>query len=395
MMLKPSRQLHRDGSCVLAWRLMMKAQRQPFCRWLGLACGERAWWAEQCCYGRPLGKGTETPTLSQVRLIVPQSPVLQVMDAVLSSRLLALQSSRWPHISGCYVGGAHGNQPGDVAAAASLLMERGRDAHSRVSVASSDIEKFYDSVSPLTVAARVRLLQSEQTSVTRKGDGASRSPTGLSACSTGCQPSWLSALMCAVVMFQLTVKIAIGTGQVLQQLGRRTCGTLTGSRCAGALGAVVVAMTLEAAVADPRFVAFDMGDTKLAFAVWIDNIFSVGMSEGAAVAAQGVFEAALQRIWRLKLKPESKEVVSVTGQRLPDAPPRGWRRVTTLPCLGHLVTADGALQPEWAACERSVWRRFWLGAGASRHRRLPFADRWRDVQRVCWPAIAFRCGKWP
>ena len=343
---------------------MLRCHLSSAARRLSKCLVSRAWWEAETCLGRPYGKSTSMPSSNAVRRILPLPPIASLADFLITTRLRAWQEQCLPLPPGCFLGGAPGTQPLDIASAATQMVEKGLDNRSMLSLAQGDVSKFYDSVSPRRVAVFLQRLGAD------------------------------AGLILMMLLFQLTIGLCFIFKDVRAKLGPRSRGTLTGSRVAGAVGQIVIGDVMRHAGPLVRHLTLPM-DVPLKFASWIDNVYACTDTETKACRIVDQFGLVLRDRWGLQLKPGSKQVMSVRGQALAEEPPEGWERHEDFVILGHIASHDGAIEADWQAACRSVWRRFWGGAGGRRGQGLHWRQRWSDVQRCCWPALAMRTGKWP
>ena len=56
---------------------------------------------------------------------------------------------------------------------------------------------------------------------------------------------------------------------------------------------------------------------------------------------------------------------------------------------------SGCAFPDFEQAKSAVWRRLYSGAKSRAASDLPLYLKLRDVARVCWPSISYRCSWWP
>jgi len=314
--------------------------------------------------GRALGKGTSSPTVQEVRCILPLPPLLQLVDSTLSAVVERWCDRHFGPMETCFLGGQRGSQVSDVVHGVALALERGSDCRGAVSCSQADVEKYFDSMSPLLTARWM------------VGRGFSR------------------PLAAAIVTAQLSpaVRLDVASADFTEQ--DRTLGGLTGTRLAGSLGRVIMAETLQACESSLGAWALDIGHCKVAASSWIDNIYCLSASPGGATKMMTIISRHLEHQWHLKLKPSSRLIIQARGAPAWTEVPQGWREVDVFPCLGGLLSRDGSSSLEIDAAEASAWRSFFGGAGSRKARGLPLATRLRDLQRCTWPVLGWRAGRW-
>lgn len=151
-------------------------------------------------------------------------PIMQVLDVLLAHRLQRFISESLPPEPRLCVGAIPGTQVLDIAHSLQMLVERFLDSRSEGGVAQGDVACYYDSLGVLRIF---------------------RAPVaaGLDI-----------GLGLAVVLMQLVTPIALSVVGLPacgpQQLQRRTWGSLTGVRVAGALGRWPTRTTAREALAE-------------------------------------------------------------------------------------------------------------------------------------------------
>ena len=77
-----------------------------------------------------------------------------------------------------------------------------------------------------------------------------------------------------------------------------------------------------------------------------------------ALSALDEAESYLKSVWQLQIKPSSK-LWMPSFQSDQDFECEGWSKVTAFPILGHLIAADGAVNPCIDQALAAAWRAFW------------------------------------
>ena len=103
--------------------------------------------------------------------------------------------------------------------------------------------------------------------------------------------------------------------------------------------------------------SFDLGDRRLLAATWIDNIFVYAGSSLKALHIIRDFESELERCWSLAIKPTSREVLVCKGLKN-EADESIWSCKSTMRCLGHILSYDGSIWPDWRDCKVKMWSVF-------------------------------------
>ena len=168
------------------------------------------------------------------------------------------------------------------------------------------------------------------------------------------------ATAAAIARLQLLPVVVLRCGGKAWEIRGRSRGGVTGSRCAVQLGRWVVNRSAARCSSAWRGRAFERDDgAMLAFATWVDNIFSFAPSADAAVSILCDFEADLSPHWGLRWKPASRMVMSARGcptglsSRLADL---GWAEVSSFCVLGAVVMDNGAPWEDLSDCESKMWQ---------------------------------------
>ena len=146
-------------------------------------------------------------------MILPMPARLQVLDALLASKVHRFLDNARFHRNWLWVGGRPKTQPMEIAWLFSQLCEKGLDNRSSGAFSQCDVAAFYDNIDILLVAQW--LLQAPPHEL---------DPIAVAAC-----VRWQ-------LLPQVTVDVSIGKFQVRDRAG----GSITGSRIAGALARVPV-----------------------------------------------------------------------------------------------------------------------------------------------------------
>ena len=98
------------------------------------------------------GKDGKTPQTSKVRVILPQSAILSLCDAILANRIHGFVDMLVPPCDFVYVGARPGTQCADIAFACHMVIEKALDDSSRNTLGQSDIGQFYDNLLIMSIA---------------------------------------------------------------------------------------------------------------------------------------------------------------------------------------------------------------------------------------------------
>lgn len=258
----------------------------------------------QTVRGVPLGKRSSTPEVGRVRMLLPQGTILMAPDVLIAAALTRTRDAL-DVPSGFWEGGRQGVRNGAsyVAQAARLVFEKGLDSGSAYAVLQTDIATFYD---------RVNVVQAAQV-----------------ARASGLPLADAAAAIRHQLMPEIQVLVPGGERGIIRA---RTCGALTGSRTAGALGRFVVHELARHICLRRSASALRVGESSpMLLASYIDHLLVVGPD---ASAAEGTFVACneyLQRAWRLDLPAGSTEALVPRGAVRAAAV----REVLGMKLLGH------------------------------------------------------------
>ena len=199
------------------------------------------------------GKESPHTTVDKIQGISPLPSLLQVIDVLLANvNNQTVTETLTPPI-GVWIGAQPKTQILDIAHGVHLVIEKALDRFSEGSVATLDVSRFYDSV---------RLLKSAQ----------------------WLQANGLSTRWCAAMLrFQLLCSIVLKAGHVEVEILGRSCGSLTGSRTAGAASRIPVECSVCECAARNAHKGFCAGPVSLTFATYVDNVFAAGDSAANAV----------------------------------------------------------------------------------------------------------------
>ena len=200
-----------EGICVDLWRLAFEARPTAFAAMSSRTLASTTAMMRMQLAARAMGKGTSSPAPGEVRVIIPLSSLMQFFDAFLACRLDASMVHLVDQPRGVFIGGVPRTQGLDIALGLQTVMEKALDKRSEGGIAQADIAQYYDSLPVIKVA---RWLEAQ------------------GAC---------HAFVAALVRHQMLPQLHLRIGPSSVLLARRTSGSLTGSRVAGALARVPVA----------------------------------------------------------------------------------------------------------------------------------------------------------
>lgn len=293
-------------------------------------------------------------------------PLVQLLDVLLSARVQRFITAVLPPEPRLCVGAVPGSQVLDITHSFQLLWERFADDRSTGGLAQGDIATYYDTLGVLRIA---RELQS----------------AGLDR-----------GVVQAVVMMQMCTPIHLGIVGMpacgALRVPRRTWGSLTGTRVAGALGPTATTAR-ELLAAKPSSGIRVEGGGVFALAVYVDNLYTLGTSAGAAAGLLREWASLLERKWALKLKASSLECIAPALNAVWRDPPgviEGCALVRSMNVLGHEPACDGDVAPCVVKTERALWRAYWRVSGGAWGMAVGQVGRLRQVGTVLRPILSFR-----
>ena len=199
-----------DGTCMRIWSCMYGAAPTDFVAMLSLLVCSPERLEAQNVEAKAFGKEVFSPTLGEVRLIMPLPPLLQLADWLVSR---AFREWLLKHVQvpdSCYLGGRSGTQVSDVVSAVAQSLAKSTDVGRAVWWVQADVRQYYDRIE---VGMVCRWLLHRGVS------------------------GWLRA---AVFMLQMCCQVNVRVAGAVAGLMRRGRGSLTGSRVAGMCGMAIM-----------------------------------------------------------------------------------------------------------------------------------------------------------
>ena len=360
------RRLDKEGLSVAAFALLAQVNIDIVCRALQSFMSSTARMAQVCVGGHVFGKGTATPFVHQLRSITPLSALMKICDAVLSAKIHAVIDRVCPVPPGCYVAARPLTQPLDVVHGLQAVIEKGLDAEGKSCIMQADIEKYYDSLSPLQVVCWL-------------------------------EANGLEASVCAAALrHQLMPRIRLSACNAEAVIAARASGTITGSRTAGALGRVPVESTFRERWQHWQPHGFPCGRShNLTACVYVDNLFVASVSFTGASFIMHDIEHQLLRVWGLQFKADSRE--AMLPRASPHAPLDGglWSIKDSMKCLGHILQSNGSTSACWHQTRSAMWRAFYANCAATSSGKLSVANKMRLLRRCVVPGFDYRNTRWP
>ena len=358
--------LSHDGCALISVRWFFLVHRQPFLRVInGLLASSRQMAALSVAM-RPGGKRTRSPTLDNVRAVVPLTPIMQILDHILASRVHKICNSVFGRLEGVYHAALPGTQALEVAHAASLFMEKGTDLRGRAAFAQMDILAYFDKLPCLLVARWL------------------------------VQHGLPQAVASAILRHQLLVQVQVCFRGASCSVGMRCSGTLTGSRTAGSLSRIPVQESFGFCHADLARHGFRIPDSIVLCGMsYVDNIYTAASNPTSAIRMCDTIAARLAQRWFLQIKPGSTECLLARGS--PDSssvPPSGWKYLDSMPVLGHIIQNDGGWGADFSLFSSRAWAAFFGNSGSQRGRLLDSPRRINLMGSTVVPHVRWSSPMW-
>ena len=143
----------------------------------------------------------------------------------------------------------------------------------------------------------------------------------------------------AVLRFTACLPLRFSGISAEYSLDCRSSGVLTGTRTAGALGRILVAIVVSAVYGDLARHAYQAGERKVVLSTWVDNLYVAAASPVACSAMLQILESGFAQ-WGVELKPGSVSLTTPAGSR--SAVPAGRQTLPDCPCLGATICSDSS-----------------------------------------------------
>ena len=354
-----------DGVAPYALELLFKAQPDTFMEWFNTCCSSTEQFMQVSVEGMPAGKTSNKPHVEDVRLILPQSTFLTVVDVIIAERIHSFVSKalKIGPCDGFYVGARPRTQTLEIAHSMQLVLDKAGDLFGKGCIAQADIRAYYDNL-PL-----IRLAQW----LVSKGMDKQ------------------TVAVCVRHQALSSVFVRVQDAHKQPRIVRRGAGGLTGSRTAGALARICVEETFSNFASSWKALGFQR---RIIAGSWVDNICVASDSPQKALQVLGDAEAHLNRVWSLSFKPSSKSIMFAQGcDQICETP--GFSVVTRFKCLGHILTPTGSARECFEATMAAAWRNFWKNVAPLCRGKLPVQARISFLNRFVKPIITFRCPRWP
>jgi len=373
--IRKQQRLDASGMCVAMWACLFAVNPQTVIAYFDQLAASDTDALSARIHARAHGKTSCCPRLSDLRIIMPLSAAMQVLDCLFAQRLHRWFSDTGFSAPGFWIGSLAKTQPLDIAMGCSQLVERALDDFSRGAICQVDVKQYFDSLDPILVVQWLRR----------------RPPAEINMATLACLLRW-----------QLYPQIIIDAGICKIEVSGRTCGTLTGSRTAGALGRFPIELSLREVHQQIQSWAYDLGGgLGWSGASHVDNVFFVSHSAGGAIQASEVFAHQLVSQWRLQIKPSSRVCLLVDGSPeidcLPDLQRRWplWRFSDCVECLGHWIAGNNSPARDWCHTKQLLWNAVVANFTGTVRRRFSLQAKRSLFERSVLPILRYKCSKWP
>ena len=131
-------------------------------------------------------------------------------------------------------------------------------------------------------------------------------------------------------------------------------------------------------------------------ATYIDNFYVTSPTQHMAVQALEEIENELVATWGLAVKPSSRQVlVATAGGSAPAIGTARWPVVSSMPVLGHELSATGSVTQCWTLARAAMLRSFYKNSGSLQALDIPTDKKIVLLSRATFPILAYRAVRWP
>ena len=315
--------------------------------------------------GVRIRKDSTHTSASAVRVIVPQTALLHLMDTLLANKLEVFLATQIQPSKMIWEGARPKTQQMDIISGLTLLVEKSMDMESRGAIAQADIKQHYDTMNCVRIFGWL----------VAKG-----LPTDLAA---------------ACLRHQLVPLVIISISGFTATVTSRCIGGLTGSRLAGQLGRTPVQASLLDLLPALQPLAWSFDGVTVAVASFVHNLYYLSASTGRATKMGDMFEDHLLRHWGQAIKPSSTQVLPVL-ETDDDVPSSGsWDVVSSMNVLGHAIQNSGSVAIDYRTTEIKMWKAFWANSGKLISMRGGQAYKLALLQRATLPIADQHMVRWP
>ena len=357
-----------QGICPFAIRLLFFGAPEATIAFFNNIISSDDFFHAECVYGHAKAKKRGLIPAEKIRIILPLSSILTVIDAAISNRLnkrLEEWASRLPpSFLEC---AKKRRQIQDVTFAVAQHIEKGIDNHGRAAVCQADIKQYYDHLDPLKIWNWITHNLSE--------------------------PGLATAILRLHVL--PTAVISVGTAESWIQ--SRTSGMLTGSRSAGSAGRIPL---MDAALAlSPTWPgqAASYGQICCGLGTFVDNLVTLSINSRAGMALLDQLEAFLVQNWGLTFGDDSRMYVIAAGGDGGNgigSSFRDWKGLQSMRILGHGITSNKSIMPDIRNTIAAMWACFYANLSPSL-RSASFKAKMNFLQRCVKPLAAWKWSQWP
>ena len=304
--------------CPASWSLLVATCPSYAAEVLTQLCRSPHAWKQLEHRGRLRAKKPGKVHATQLRSIMPLSSLVGAIDVIIAKSIHGCLASCEADLGAAFLETAKPRrQVLDAVFPASIAVERGLDARGHVAVAQADVEKYYDNLCPLRIAAWL---------VSRFS---AYIPEAMGIAST---------FLMLHALPQITLSIGSATAPPL----RRTRGVLTGSRSAAAAGRIPPFDVASERSATWTGLGLRLPGLRTGIITYVDNVLALGPTAAAATACIEDFDVGLRRRWGLTLSAESREVLVPRGTAI-DPSLTSWTYREHMRVLGHTLSHDSTV----------------------------------------------------
>ena len=237
-----------------------------------------------------------------------------------------------------------------------MFVEKSLDSHSEGAIAQVDVATYYDDLPILRI---LKWLEARGVCLT---------------------------LLTTICRCQLFVPILVCLRTQTCRIDRRSSGGMTRSVLAVLLSRIPIDSTFSELKSSLDTCGFrvDSGVRVLASA-WVDNLYFVSrFASGATLNAELVLRH-LSDEWGLRVKPESTQVLIISGNADRDVVGTGWNLCDSFEVLGWTLQGNGGYTQLLSKMESKMWRSFWCNCRVRGWQRLTLRRRMLLLGRSVQP----------
>ena len=360
--------IDQQGLCPLVIRLLFYGAPRATASLFNSVIGSDDFFHAERILGHARAKKRGLIQAEKVRIILPLSSILAVIDAAVSNRLHKRLDEWGSGIPPSFLECAKKRrQIQDITFAAALHIEKGIDNHGRAAVCQADIKQYYDHLDALKIASWV---------------GDNLSDAGLAT---------------AILRLHLLPTTVVSVGSSTCSIKNRTSGMLTGSRSAGAAGRIPLMDAAFSLSSTWPGRAMSYGSICCGLGTFVDNLVTLSINSRSGMALLDDLETFIHGKWGLTFGLDSRMyIVAAGGDDGVDIGTcyRGWKRLGSMKLLGHVLNSNNSIMPEVMDTVASMWTCFYANLSPAL-RSASFKAKMGFLQRCVRPLAAWKWSQWP